>query len=160
MSRSLILAGAIALAFGFVPAHAGVAGQTPAPRVKPPLADTRMIAPVEIVVRNVNPHDAEARLAVYDTAETFLVLPKVKMRARAVDGVAVFLLRGLEPGNYSLAVYVDQNGNGELDRGALGRPKEPVVFSEGVVPKLRKPTFEETQVKLTEGARIDIAFAG
>jgi uncharacterized protein (DUF2141 family) len=35
----------------------------------------------------------------------------------------------LPPGRYALAVYVDRNGNGKLDSGMFGIPKEPYGFS-------------------------------
>lgn len=35
----------------------------------------------------------------------------------------------LPPGRYAVRAFVDLNGNGELDTGAFGKPKEPFAFS-------------------------------
>lgn len=40
-----------------------------------------------------------------------------------------YLVRGLKPGEYSISGYNDMNGNGRLDTGLFGIPKEPVGFS-------------------------------
>jgi len=40
-----------------------------------------------------------------------------------------------------------------LNRGkVIGRPKEPLAFSNGVKPKLRKPRFEEAKVDVVPGS--------
>lgn len=47
------------------------------------------------------------------------------------DGTHTLLIDTLEPGRYAVAVYVDRNGNGKLDRGMFGKPTEPYGFSNG-----------------------------
>ncbi|WP_411816680.1 DUF2141 domain-containing protein [Hyphococcus sp. DH-69] len=98
------------------------------------------------------------RLSVYDSEEAFLHSARVKHQAEiGEDGVAVLNLYGLEPGEYSFAAYLDENGDGVLNRGkVLGRPKEPVAFSNGFVPKLRKPRYDETKVPVAPGTVVVI----
>ena len=73
------------------------------------------------------------------------------------DGVAYVLLYGLEPGDYAIAAYLDENGDGVLNRGSvLGRPKEPIAFSNGARPSLRAPRFSEARVILEPGSVITI----
>ena len=71
-------------------------------------------------------------------------------------GLALVNLRGLKPGQYSFAAYLDENGDGKLNRSAIGIPKEPIAFSNGFVPKLRKPAFEETKVDVERGSVVVI----
>ncbi|MEX6632633.1 DUF2141 domain-containing protein [Hyphococcus lacteus] len=98
------------------------------------------------------------RLSVYDSEEAFLQSARIKHQASiGEDGVAVLNLYGLEPGEYSFAAYLDENGDGVLNRGkVLGRPKEPVAFSNGFVPKLRKPRYDETKVSVAPGSVVVI----
>ncbi len=98
------------------------------------------------------------RLTIYDSEEAFLEQARAKFEAPLdQDGVAVLPLGGLEPGEYAFAAYLDENGDGKLNRGkVLGRPKEPVAFSNGVKPKLRKPRFDETKVSVTRGSVVVI----
>lgn len=46
-------------------------------------------------------------------------------------GTHTLRVDALAPGRYAVAVYVDRNGNGKLDRGMFGRPTEPYGFSNG-----------------------------
>ncbi|NOX82902.1 MAG: DUF2141 domain-containing protein [Alphaproteobacteria bacterium] len=98
------------------------------------------------------------RLAVYDSEEAFLENARAKHQA-PVDarGLAILPLAGLEAGEYAFAVYLDLNGDGKLNRGKfLGRPKEPVAFSNGAKAKLRKPRFDEAKVTVEPGSVVVI----
>lgn len=98
------------------------------------------------------------RLSIYDSEDAFLEQARAKYEAPIGDeGVAVLSLEGLEPGEYAFAAYLDKNGDGKLNRGKiLGRPKEPVAFSNGVTPKLRKPRYDETKVSVAPGSVVVI----
>ncbi|WDI32631.1 DUF2141 domain-containing protein [Hyphococcus flavus] len=98
------------------------------------------------------------RITVYDSEDSFLELARLKHQGELnEEGVAVVSLLGLEPGEYSFAAYLDENGDGVLNRGGfLGRPKEPVAFSNGFRPKLRKPRFDETKVAVAPGSVVVI----
>lgn len=97
------------------------------------------------------------RLSVYDSKDAFLDVAAVKHQG-ALDETGLALVRfyGLEPGEYAFAAYLDENGDGKLNRGPLGAPKEPVAFSNGVVPKLRRPKFDETKVAIEPGSVVVI----
>lgn len=98
------------------------------------------------------------RLTIYDSEEAFLEQARAKFEASLdEEGVAVLPLGDLEPGEYAFAAYLDENGDGVLNRGkVLGRPKEPVAFSNGVKPKLRKPRFDEAKVTVSHGSVVVI----
>jgi uncharacterized protein (DUF2141 family) len=94
----------------------------------------------------------EVRLTVYDNPETFLEMPASRHHAKVGDdGLAVMQVRGLKAGEYSFVAYLDENGDGKLNRNALGKPKEPFIFSNDVKPKLKKPSFDETKVSVAPG---------
>lgn len=98
------------------------------------------------------------RVSVYQNEDEFLEAAIRKAQA-VVDenGLALISLTGLEPGEYAFAAYYDANGDGQLNRGkVLGKPKEPVAFSNGVHPSLRKPRFEEAKVEVAPGAVVVI----
>ncbi len=47
------------------------------------------------------------------------------------DGTHIVSIDDVPPGRYAIAVYVDRNANGKLDRGLFGKPTEPYGFSNG-----------------------------
>ena len=98
------------------------------------------------------------RLTIYDNEADFLKTPYTKLQAIVNEnGLAVLPLDTLEPGEYSIAAYLDKNGDGKLNRdGRFGIPKEPVAFSNGFKIKMRKPHFDETKVEVEPGAVIVI----
>ncbi len=92
------------------------------------------------------------RVTVYDGETNFLENAAGKHDATvSVDGVALVRLADLTPGDYSFVAYLDENGDGKLNRNVLGKPKEPFIFSNNIKPKLRKPTFAETKVAVAPG---------
>lgn len=101
------------------------------------------------------------RISVYDSDKSFLERAIVKYRVTIDEnGVAVTPLRGLRPGMYAFVAYYDENGDGRLNRGGvLGKPKEPIAFSNGVRPKLRKPHFDEAKVDVEPGAVVVLTLA-
>ncbi len=98
------------------------------------------------------PAGGHVRVAVYDDEANFLENAKAKLDASVNhDGVALVTLDDIKPGDYAFVAYYDENGDGKLNRNAIGKPKEPFIFSNNVRPKLRKPTFSETKVAVAPG---------
>ena len=93
------------------------------------------------------------RISVYNSEETFLEEPFTKLEAPInAKGLALVPLGNLAPGQYAFAAYLDENGDGVLNRGkVLGRPKEPIAFSNGAKAKLRRPYFDEAKVDIAPG---------
>lgn len=46
-------------------------------------------------------------------------------------------------GTYAISTFLDENGNEDLDRGAMGKPKEKYGFSNNVMPAMRPADFDE-----------------
>ncbi len=60
----------------------------------------------------------------------------------------------LAPGMYGLRIYQDINGNGELDRGAMGLPKEPYGFSNDAEVRFGPPGWRDVSFEVTgDGAQ-------
>ncbi|MEL6593163.1 MAG: DUF2141 domain-containing protein [Bacteroidota bacterium] len=76
---------------------------------------------------------------------------------RKINSVDFSLQTELEPREYAISVFVDLNGNGELDSNLFGIPLEPYGFYRDFRPTLSAPDFEDCsfymdgdqQIKLT-----------
>lgn len=130
------------------------AGGASADSAPAPVDLSRFADPAAIVLAvraEFAPAGGAVRLSAYEEA-AFLEAPAAKAAGTIDDeGIAVLSLPELAPGTYAFVAYYDKNGDGKLNRGALGKPKEPYVFSNDVKPKLRKPRFEETRVAVAPG---------
>lgn len=116
---------------------------------------------VVLAVKAEAAEGAPVRLTVYDNAATFLELPASRHQATiGEDGLAVVRVSGLKAGDYSIVAYVDENGDGKLNRNVVGKPKEPYIFSNDVKPKLKKPSFEETKVSVSPGEVVVLTIPG
>jgi len=71
----------------------------------------------------------------------------VALRANAAMKSAV-VLTNLDPGQYSIILFHDENGNGKLDKNALGVPTEPYGFSNNVQGFLGPPAFKKTVMQV------------
>ena len=95
------------------------------------------------------------RLSVYDSRETFLEEASLKVTAPVNEkGEAILPLGPLTPGDYAFVAYYDKNGDRKLNRGLIGRPKEPLAFSNGVRPRVRKPKFKDAKIGVAPGSVI------
>lgn len=73
------------------------------------------------------------------------------------DGNEMTMDAELPPGRYALRAFIDLNGNGELDTGALGKPVEPFAFSRaaGAANSLR---FKAAVVEVSAGDSLVLRF--
>ena len=77
------------------------------------------------------------------TQAQFLKDCPISGNAPAHIGLTTVTLTGLKPGRYAAQVFYDENGNGKVDRGLFGLPKEGVGFSNDAKIKLAPPKWEE-----------------
>ncbi len=65
-------------------------------------------------------------------------------------------LNNLPTGTYAVSILHDQNGNGKMDSGLFGIPKEPYGVSNNVYPKTRAPKFEECAFEVNAGNKTSL----
>lgn len=74
-----------------------------------------------------------------------LYVTRVKARAR-VTGACIYLPG---PGTFALAFYHDENGNGKMDRNAIGIPQEGFGFSNNPSILMSAPSFKSVRFSVT-----------
>lgn len=72
---------------------------------------------------------------------------------------ATLVFEGLEPGEYAVAVYHDENGNGKLDSNFIGIPKEPVAVSNDAKGRMGPPKYEDARFRLEGSKTITVKLA-
>lgn len=63
---------------------------------------------------------------------------------------AVCILENVPAGTYALSVFHDENGNGELDTGMFGIPKEGYGFSNNASGMFGPPSFEDSSFEVKD----------
>ena len=67
------------------------------------------------------------------------------------DRTGACRFEGLAPGEYAVAVMHDENGNGKMDFGLFGIPREGYGFSNNHTHALSAPTWEESRFRVGPG---------
>src|SRR5262249_12725038 len=89
-------------------------------------------APAGVLVVEVTgvPSAGMLHLEIYDAStQEKWGAPLRRERFPVQPKAAAWRVEGLPPGDYAVRVFLDQNGNGSLDRGRSGIPTEPFGFS-------------------------------
>ena len=73
-----------------------------------------------------------------------------------LDTVITYRFEKLEIGEYALAIYHDENANGELDRNFLGMPTEDYVFSNYATGTFGPPSFEDAKFQIIDSLSIEL----
>ena len=106
---------------------------------------------LELVVQNIKSEGGMVWVGVYGSKEDFMIKEKATLVGVRVEARASLTIEipDLTYGEYALAVFHDENNNGEMDRNLVGIPSEPFAFSKPPVSKLRIPKFEEVKFQFT-----------
>ena len=78
-------------------------------------------------------------------------------RQDAKGASTLVTLGAVEPGRYSIAIFLDEDKDGEFDKNFLGIPKEPFGFSNDAMGAMGKPSFEKASFEVsTDAPRIEM----
>jgi uncharacterized protein (DUF2141 family) len=107
-------------------------------------------ADLTVRIEEVKNKDGQLMAALYDSAAGFLTRPVRKATVEAVAGSTTVVFKDLAPGEYGLSVFHDANGNGRLDRNAMGMPIEQVGFSKDAQGFMGPPAFDAVRFTVPE----------
>lgn len=82
---------------------------------------------------------------------------KVQIKQRIkIESLSPKVSQELQSGTYAISAYIDMNDNEKLDENFFGKPKEPYFLSNGFIPKLSKPDFEDCGFKVNGDMVIEL----
>lgn len=108
---------------------------------------------LHLEVENIRSAEGAVYVALYDREEAFVKSLKpylVKVYKVPEDLQLQVQMDSIPYGRYAMAIYHDENNNGDLDKNLLGIPKEPYGFSNNPRAKWSAPTYEETAFQIAE----------
>lgn len=114
-------------------------------------------APVTIKFKETNNKAGKIYYSIYNDAAFF---PDQATRAVAQgtivvgsDTNAVSKVFDLPKGDYAISVFLDENGNGKLDKNLLGIPKERFGFSNNPRITTSAPSYSECEIVVTDTSK-------
>lgn len=107
-------------------------------------------ADLTVNVQGVRSAEGTIRIALHDGDQGFPKERKpIAVQAQnAVPGSLDFVFPGLQPGNYAVTLYHDENGNEELDSNLFGVPTEGYGFSNDATGTMGPPSFAEAAIEI------------
>jgi uncharacterized protein (DUF2141 family) len=108
--------------------------------------------PLTITITDLKSTTAPVIFSVYEDEATYLD-PKAQLKTYRFVPKGKTLrmkLTDLPFGTYAIAFYQDMNDSGEIDKNALGIPKEPYAFSNDIRPKLSAPSFDDCKFEYSK----------
>ncbi|MBB5205503.1 uncharacterized protein (DUF2141 family) [Inhella inkyongensis] len=112
---------------------------------------TAQAASLELTIEGIKAAEGHLLIAVYDRAEVWLRgAPLTGARAKAEAGSVTVTLADLPEGAVvAISALQDLNGNGRMDKNAMGMPVEPYGFSRDAAGSFGPPNFEAAKITVT-----------
>jgi uncharacterized protein (DUF2141 family) len=120
-------------------------------------------ADLTVTVSGIRNASGWVSAGIYNSASNFTKVEEalVLVRFKAREGSVGFTVHDLTPGQYAVAAYHDENGNGRLDIDPTGVPTEGYGVSNGARNPLAPPEFAKAALELRDQRKsvtIDIAY--
>ena len=114
-----------------------------------------------VEVSGAEPGRGQIRCALYASEASFLSQAAHNQWQPVDDqGQARCRFDTLAPGEYAVGAIYDRNGNGQLDRGFLGIPTEPVAVSNNATGFMGPPKYEDARFELRQDRLLRIDLTG
>ncbi|MFD2574281.1 DUF2141 domain-containing protein [Spirosoma soli] len=110
-------------------------------------------ANLKVDVQNVRAPKGAVYVALFHSENSFPQGKPMEGRKLNIDGKSVQTTFSVEPGDYAIAVYHDENGNGKMDKRMFGIPKEPYGFSNNFRPTMSAPKFVDCKFTVSDGSK-------
>ncbi len=116
--------------------------------------DAAALNSIKVVVVGLHSNEGEVDCALFGSAEGFpggsgKAMKTTKSKIGNGQGVCTF--SGVDPGDYAVSVFHDENGNGKLDTNFLGMPKEGVGASNDAAGHFGPPKFDDARFSYKGG---------
>ena len=98
-------------------------------------------------VNDIPKPEGQLYVAFYASEADFLKKPLTGFRVAVTDTMLVIPCRGLPAGEYAFSLFLDTNGNGQLDTSTFGIPIEKYAFSNDAEGVMGPPSYEKCRFR-------------
>jgi uncharacterized protein (DUF2141 family) len=153
----------LATALSARPTHRGLRALAPATLAVALLGAAATPAPaatLTIDIQHASAASGNVMVALYGPANPWLKQPLRSLRQSAASGssgssgsTTTVVMPDLPDGDYAVSLFLDRNGNGQLDTNPLGVPTEPYGFSNDASGSFGPPSFDQARFTLRGDTR-------
>lgn len=112
---------------------------------------------LRVDVQNIRTNRGLVHVGLYRACDNFPNCEPLELKIVDAKGKSIQTAFAVEPGEYAVAVYHDENNNGQMDKRTFGIPKEPYGFSNNFRPMFSGPKFSDCRFKVgSEGKAISV----
>ena len=108
---------------------------------------------LRVDIQNVRLVQGTVYIALFSPGKDFPEGKPVEQKKLYVGSKILHTTFSVEPGNYAIALYHDENDNGKMDTRMFGIPKEPYGFSNNFKPVMSAPKFSDCQFSVGDGGK-------
>jgi uncharacterized protein (DUF2141 family) len=101
---------------------------------------------VEVRVQGLRNGNGVLRVAI--CGEESFLQARCGLGGRVAAAAGSVVMRDVPPGWYAVQAHHDENGNGRIDRGRLGRPVEGLGFSRDAPMRFGPPRYADAVVEV------------
>ena len=114
----------------------------------PTLAQSRERATIILKVTGFHSEKGQVKIAVFNAPEKWPKDPAYSSTIDVNSPTVTWKINDVPFGDYAIAIFHDENGNGKMDKNFVGMPKEGYGASNNPKKKKRAPTFDEAKFSL------------
>ncbi len=163
MQSMALLSSGLVLVLALIPAAAGAdPARPPARKVvrpKAPATSAEQTTTLVLKATHFRSEKGDAKVALWRTPDGFPEDASKAVRRASFSIVGkegTVTLEGLAPGPWALAIFHDENGNGKIDLGAFGIPREGLAVSRDAKGFISSPSFDAARLVLLPGSRHEV----
>ena len=114
---------------------------------------------IELTVKNIQNESGTIKIALYNSPGNFPNRDKAYRVAevKATKPQVKYTFEDIPDGDYAMAIFHDENADGELNFKLFFIPKEPYGFSNDFIPRYSKPTFDDARFEVKGDLQMSIS---
>jgi uncharacterized protein (DUF2141 family) len=101
---------------------------------------------LKIMINNIKKPGAPILIKIWTNANYMKGKPFKELTVRTgIENYIIFDLNDLNAGEYGISLFQDVNKNGKLDKSLIGKPLEPIGFSNNAAATFGPPKYNEVK---------------
>ena len=107
-------------------------------------------------IQGIEQDKGKVFVALFNSQETWLKQSFKSLEQDVTSATCTVTFTDLPKGEYAIAIFHDENGNGTMDFGKMGIPIEKFVFSNAAKCVMGPPAFEDAKIVFEKDAESTI----